>query len=81
MSTALTHAEDTQITASNGRIALEPNPRRIRAFFAGHARRRHHSFGIPFRTRPPADVLHPPRGRSYRIPRPDVDDRPLPMER
>lgn len=37
MSTALTHAEDTQITASNGRIALEPNPRRIRAFFAGHA--------------------------------------------
>ncbi len=26
MSTALTHAEDTQITASNGRIALEPNP-------------------------------------------------------
>ncbi|BCF84755.1 MULTISPECIES: DUF427 domain-containing protein [Rhodococcus] len=37
MSTALTHAEDTQITASNGRIALESNPRRIRAFFAGHA--------------------------------------------
>lgn len=37
MSTALTHAEDVQIKAANGRIALEPNHRRIRAFFGGQA--------------------------------------------
>ena len=81
MSTALTHAEDTQITASNGRIALEPNPRRIRAFFAGHAvADTTRSVYLFERGRLPMYYI-PPRGRSYRIPRPDVDDHPLPMER
>lgn len=35
MSTALTHARSVQQTAANGRVSIEPNPRRIRVFFAG----------------------------------------------
>ncbi|PQP25947.1 DUF427 domain-containing protein [Rhodococcus opacus] len=35
MSTALTHAADTQQFAENGRISIEPNLKRIRVFFGG----------------------------------------------
>ncbi len=35
MSTALSHARSVQMKAANGTVSIEPNPRRIRAYFAG----------------------------------------------
>lgn len=35
MSKALSYARSVQRTAANGTVAIEPNPRRIRAFFGG----------------------------------------------
>ncbi|AOW93099.1 hypothetical protein BFN03_11785 [Rhodococcus sp. WMMA185] len=37
MSTALTHAAETQLSAKNGHISIEPSHKRIRVFFGGHA--------------------------------------------